>query len=153
MNQSRESQPVFEPDKRLPSGEWSGFYIESRQPQRGWMHLYLNFAHGKIEGEGTDYVGPWVIHGTYDLRNGVCQWTKQYQGRHRVVYEGKITEDGIQGLWNISHFNSGPFHVWPRQRTDLQSLYMKDDLEANVPSVLLAPFTDGRSSTPEEPLI
>ena len=47
------------------SGEWSGFYIETHRPGRGWMHLYLAFEDGKIRGEGTDYVGPWVATGQY----------------------------------------------------------------------------------------
>lgn len=129
----------FEQDPQLPSGEWSGFYLESHQDRRGWMHLYINFVDGRIEGEGTDYVGPWVIQGSYDLKNKVCQWTKQYQGRHRVEYQGKITRDGIQGRWDIRNWNNGPFHIWPRTRMDLQNLYMKDELDNQQlsPSIML----------------
>ena len=130
MNQATNPPIDFESDNRLPSGEWSGFYLEDHQPRRGWMHLYINFQEQKIHGEGTDYVGPWVIQGSYDVENSVCQWTKQYQGKHRVLYEGKITANGIQGVWNIRGWNRGPFHIWPSNRLDLQNLYMKDELEA-----------------------
>jgi len=135
-NQSNHSLD-FESDQRLPSGEWSGFYLENHQPRRGWMHLYINFHNSRIQGEGTDYVGPWIIDGSYDLDNQVCQWTKQYQGKHRVDYQGKVTENGIQGVWNIRNWNNGPFHIWPNSRLDLQNLYMKDELDANDPSILL----------------
>lgn len=102
------------------------------------MHLYMNFQQGEISGEGTDYVGPWVITGTYDVSNRVCQWEKQYLGKHRVVYEGKITENGIQGVWNIRNWNNGPFHIWPRLRTDLYQMYMQQELEnQSEPSIML----------------
>ncbi len=133
MNQTS----TFETDPHLPSGEWSGFYIEDHQPRRGWMHLYINFENGVIAGEGTDYVGPWVIKGAYDLDTRTCQWTKHYQGKHDVNYRGTITDNGIQGLWNIRGWRDGPFHIWPRRRHDLHNLYLQDELETGEPSVLL----------------
>ena len=83
------------------SGEWSGFYIEQRRNNRGWMHLYLQFEDGIIKGEGTDYVGPWVAAGSYDEKSGACKWTKQYVGQHSVDYQGLCGENGIQGDWTI----------------------------------------------------
>ena len=130
-------QTVFESDGRLPSGEWSGFYVEDLQPRPGWMHLYINFENGVISGEGTDYVGPWVIKGTYDLSHAVCEWTKHYQGKHNVAYRGKITDDGIRGVWNIRRWLNGPFHIWPRTRHDLQQLYLQQELDAGDPTILL----------------
>jgi hypothetical protein len=129
----------LETDSRLPSGEWCGFYLEPQQPRRGWMHLYINFSDGKIQGEGTDYVGPWVIQGSYDLVSQLCQWNKQYQGKHRVVYEGRITDSGIQGRWQIHNWNEGPFHIWPSTWTELTNLYISEDLDESRPSVLLQP--------------
>lgn len=126
----------METDQRLPTGEWSGFYLESHQPKRGWMHLYLTFAEGKINGEGTDYVGPWVSQGSYDLEAGTCTLVKQYMGKHQVVYSGKIGENGIMGHWNIRS-TQGEFHIWPRSMNQLNELYMSDDLELPGPTVQL----------------
>ena len=136
---TNETSIPVESDQRLPSGEWSGFYLENHQPRRGWMHLYINFFEGKVAGEGTDYVGPWVIQGDYDLQQGVCQWTKQYLHKHRVEYQGKITDQGIQGVWKIRNWTTGPFHIWPRSRSEFMSMYMKDELDSQypTPSILL----------------
>lgn len=126
----------MEQDSRFPSGEWNGFYLESHQPKRGWMHLYLNFQDGKISGEGTDYVGPWHIKGNYDINSGKCQWTKNYLGKHQVDYQGLVGETGIQGEWTISYL-SNAFHIWPRSMGFLNELYLHSDLQEPIPSVLL----------------
>ncbi|MDG2014024.1 MAG: hypothetical protein P8J33_10985 [Pirellulaceae bacterium] len=129
--------PSLEPDTRLPSGEWTGFYLEEHKPKRSWMHLYLHFEEHEIRGEGTDYVGPWLIKGTYDLENSICHWYKQYLKKHRVQYTGTITDSGIEGSWNIRDWNSGPFHIWPHNRSDLTNLFLKDDLDRTRSSILL----------------
>lgn len=116
----------METDSRIPSGQWSGFYLED-QPQRGWMHLYLTFDQGRIRGEGTDYVGPWTASGWYDLEASTCGWVKDYVGKHHVQYQGQITQRGILGHWTI--LSSGTFHIWPRGHNDLNELYLKQDLE------------------------
>ena len=119
----------METDSRLPTGEWNGFYLEGR-PQRGWMHLYMSFSEGRIKGEGTDYVGPWTANGLYDTETGTCSWVKDYVGRHSVNYQGQITDKGILGEWTI--LTSGTFHIWPRGRSEMNELYLKQDLEAPV---------------------
>ena len=126
----------MESNNRLPTGEWNGFYLENIQPRRGWMHLYMSFADGKIKGEGTDYVGPWVLQGEYDLDSGNCSWIKQYLGKHQVVYSGKIGENGIMGHWEIS-FITGEFHIWPKSMSNLNELYLADDLSQSSPSIQL----------------
>ena len=126
----------MESDHRLPTGEWNGFYLENHQPRRGWMHLYMSFADGKIKGEGTDYVGPWVSQGDYDLSTGICSWVKQYIGKHQVVYSGKIGPNGIMGHWEIS-FITGQFHIWPKGMNNLNELYMADDLTQPSPTIQL----------------
>lgn len=130
-------------ESNFVSGEWSGFYIESHRPQRGWMHLYLTFENGQIHGEGTDYVGPWVIQGTYDENTKNCSWTKKYVGKHSVRYAGKCSENGIQGSWTI--FSSGPFHIWPKSHGHFNELYLRDELENSDEfshSILLEPVSD-----------
>ena len=119
---------MTEPVSSLPSGEWTGFYIEPQNPTRSWMHLYLEFLEGKIKGEGTDYVGPWHLSGTFSAESATCQWTKHYVGKHSVDYGGQVSENGILGSWEIGDWGRGPFHIWPRNRTDLQEMYMADDL-------------------------
>ena len=122
----------MESDNRLPTGEWNGFYLENHQPKRGWMHLYMSFSGGKIKGEGTDYVGPWVAHGDYDLTTGICSWVKQYLGKHSVTYSGSISDKGIMGHWEIS-FLAGEFHIWPKGMAMLDEHYMSEDLIQPVP--------------------
>ena len=125
------------------SGEWSGFYLESHRPERGWMHLYLAFENGQVRGEGTDYVGPWVATGTYDEKSGDCSWVKKYVGKHSVTYHGQCTSNGIQGNWKI--LSTGPFHIWPTSHGHFNELYLRDELETPVDmgrSILLEPVTD-----------
>jgi len=125
------------------SGEWSGFYLEGHRQERGWMHLFMAFEEGKIRGEGTDYVGPWVATGTYDESSGKCGWVKQYVGKHTVEYKGVCGENGIQGNWQI--FSKGQFHIWPRNHPQYNELYLRDELENPVDmgrSILLEPVTE-----------
>ena len=117
----------MEPNSQFPTGEWGGFYLEDHQPRRGWMHLYLAFADGKITGEGTDYVGPWNAIGIYDPKTGTCQWTKQYVGKHAVQYQGVCDDNGIQGVWQIG-IADGKFHIWPKSMNHLTEMYMQDEL-------------------------
>lgn len=124
------------------SGTWNGFYIEKHNDNRGWMHLYLDFTEGQMKGEGTDYVGPWVLKGTYDAQTAECIWTKQYMGKHIVKYTGKLGENGITGSWSIGGLLNGPFHIWPSRMTHFNEMYMTEDLErqkmqAGSPSILL----------------
>lgn len=126
----------METDSRFPTGPWHGFYLEDHQPRRGWMHLYLSFENGTIKGEGTDYVGPWHAVGNYDQHTGVCQWAKQYLGKHKVQYQGIASKNGIQGQWKISFFSS-EFHIWPQKMGHLDELYLQEDLSQPVPSVQL----------------
>lgn len=125
----QDSQKTPTTDGRLPNGEWTGFYLENHRKERSWMHLYLEFAEAQLRGEGTDYVGPWRIEGTYDLEQSLCRWTKTYFGKHAVQYHGKLTESGIEGIWSIRNWNRGPFHIWPQSRSDLTKLFLTDDLE------------------------
>jgi hypothetical protein len=119
----------METDNRLPTGEWNGFYLERHRSERGWMHLYLSFEDGKIKGEGTDYVGPWVATGDYDAESGKCNFVKQYLGQHQVVYSGQAGLQGIMGQWSIG-FTHGEFHIWPRSMSELNEMYLTEDLSA-----------------------
>ena len=106
------------------------------------MHLFLDFEDGKMKGEGTDYVGPWVLEGVYDEQSLKCRWTKKYMGKHTVSYQGELGQNGITGNWSIGGLLNGPFHIWPKQMTHFNEMYMTEDLErqkmsAGSPSILL----------------
>jgi hypothetical protein len=135
----------MESDNRLPTGEWNGFYLERGNSKRGWMHLYMSFTDGKIKGEGTDYVGPWVANGEYDLETGACAWVKQYLQKHQVHYTGQLGENGIMGHWNIGHV-VGEFHIWPRGMSNLNELYLADDLQEPAPTIQLGSGFSGLES-------
>lgn len=79
------------------------------------MELYLTFAGGRLSGDGTDDVGPFLIRGRYDSTSRECYWTKSYVGRHDVFYRGFREGKGIWGTWEITIQDHGGFHIWPRQ--------------------------------------
>jgi hypothetical protein len=65
------------------------------------MDLGLDFANGRVSGEGNDVVGAFVISGRFDSAKGECDWTKTYIGAHDVFYRGFREGKGIWGTWEI----------------------------------------------------
>jgi hypothetical protein len=77
--------------------------------------LVLRFHQGKIDGEGSDIIGPFTFTGDYDV-NGVVRMVKQYLGRrtHQVFYLGIYDGEGtIFGEWRIPPLASGSFALSP----------------------------------------
>src|SRR5947208_2997193 len=101
-------------DQLYPSGPWTGFYNYGPKDKRR-MDLHLTFSHGKVTGEGTDDVGPFVVKGQYDVKNAECWWMKTYVGGHDVYYRGFREGKGIWGTWEIRNDSRGGFHIWPRR--------------------------------------
>jgi hypothetical protein len=100
-------------DDLFPSGPWTGFY--NYQPgDRHRMDLRLEFAGGRVTGDGNDDVGRFLIRGRYDAANRECWWTKTYPGSHDVHYRGFREGKGIWGTWEIGLHNRGGFHIWPK---------------------------------------
>ena len=97
----------------FPSGLWTGFYNYRSERIKWRQELALNFAKGRITGEGKDNVGAFVIAGRYDTMNRECYWTKTYVGAHDVHYRGFREGKGIWGLWEIGSLWRGGFHIWP----------------------------------------
>ena len=95
------------------SGPWTGFYTYSRIPGKYRTDLSLTFSNGRMTGEGSDTVGPFVIAGNYDANNRECDWTKTYVGAHEVFYKGFREGKGIWGTWEIRNVYTGGFHIWP----------------------------------------
>jgi len=112
-----EADPV-EPDERFPSGPWTGFFLQPSLPGRHKMELILTFRSGMVRGEGRDRVGSFFIVGRYDVGNGKCHWSKRYQGKHDVAYQGYNEGRGIWGNWEIPPTWRGGFHIWPEAMGD-----------------------------------
>lgn len=107
----------------LNESEWTGFFLEDHRG-KGWMNLHLQFEEGVVRGEGVDYVGTWHLQGVYSLDDLSCSWIKQYLGQHPVRYDGRITESGIIGYWDIHGMLSNRFHIWPVSLTHIQQEYL-----------------------------
>src|SRR5258708_33849392 len=109
-----ENVSQLETDPRFPSGRWVGFWIQKLfAPGRFQTELLLSFAQGVLSGEGRDWVGAYTLHGTYNLEDGRCRWTKQYTEKHDVFYEGYNEGKGIWGTWKILRDGKGGFHTGP----------------------------------------
>jgi len=127
-------KPHLETDDRFPSGPWEGYFLEPRLSNRFRMELSLEFADGRMTGDGLDYVGPFVIHGRYDTNDGKCTWVKQYLGQHAVYYEGYNEGRGIWGTWEIRQIGRGGFHIWPEgmSGTSSEKAAESEDLPASI---------------------
>jgi hypothetical protein len=100
-------------DGLFPSGQWVGYYNYPGLSRRYMMDLILEFADGRITGEGHDGIGAFVILGNYSTETRECSWDKTYVARHTVKYKGFRENKGIWGTWLISAFSNGGFHIWP----------------------------------------
>src|SRR3712207_4995313 len=93
-----------ETDERFPSGAWVGFWLQRGLSGRQWMRdLWLHFGGGRVSGAGRDWVGDFLIRGTYEVEAGAVRLWKQYVGEHVVTYEGRNEGDGkwVWGVWRI----------------------------------------------------
>ena len=97
---------------QFPSGPWIGFFNYRAGGKRHRMDLALTFGNGRMSGDGSDGIGPFVITGRYDGASGECHWTKSYPGAHDVHYRGFREGKGIWGLWELDG-GTGGFHIWP----------------------------------------
>jgi hypothetical protein len=104
-------------DGRFPSGRWHGWW--QQLSTRGRMELDLSFARGRIFGDGRDWVGDFVLSGSYNPEFGGCSLLKTYLGQHDVDYDGVAAANGIRGTWRLIDretrrvVDCGPFHIWP----------------------------------------
>jgi len=126
----------LESDPRFPSGKWAGFWTDRRVRGRPKMELLLTFAKGEIHGEGRDYVGKFLIRGSYSTADGKCRWMKRYVAMHDVYYQGFNEGKGIWGTWEIpppaGSGEHGGFHIWPEGMSDPSQpvLHAEADLPA-----------------------
>jgi hypothetical protein len=97
-----------------PSGRWDGFWVQENYGRQAMTPFTLNFAEGRITGQGKDMVGRFTFSGLYDEATGVVRMVKQYIGKHQVLYVGQPDGEGsIQGTWSIGPYNKGPFRLRP----------------------------------------
>ena len=101
-------------DAPFPDGPWRGFYVYSSARDRHSMDLRLRFRDGVLSGSGDDDVGPFTIHGRYDVEAGEVHWTKTYVGRHSIYYRGFGESSRIWGTWELGEDWTGGFKIWPR---------------------------------------
>jgi hypothetical protein len=131
-----------ETDPRFPSGPWTGFFLQPPAPARHMMEMRLTFTSGKMTGEGRDWVGQFVLRGTYELADGACHWTKRYLGAHDVFYKGFNEGKGIWGVWELPAGSGvsmrGGFRIWPEGMTDPtgSELHEEADLPTSVEDTL-----------------
>jgi hypothetical protein len=88
--------------------------LQPALPGKHEMELELRFRKGQIRGEGRDWVGEFIVRGTYQIEDGRCWWTKRYVSKHDVAYQGYNEGRGIWGLWELTDPPwRGGFQIWP----------------------------------------
>lgn len=107
-------------DPRFPSGPWTGFFLQRPlYAGRNRMSLALWFRDGRLDGEGRDRVGRFVLRGHYDTESGEVVMRKRYLGRHEIFYRGYNDAGmGIWGTWAIEGYMTDGFHIWPEGMAD-----------------------------------
>ncbi len=134
--------PLQETDPRFVSGPWVGFFLDDRMPGKHWMELHLDFVNGVLSGEGKDFVGEFLVNGTYNLEDGKCQFIKQYFNKHAIDYSGFNEGKGIWGTWILTWAgitNRGGFHIWPKQFGSSDPSSLKESKK--IPNQVEAPQT------------
>src|SRR5262249_492876 len=108
-----------------PSGSWSGYYFYGNSGAKHRMRLHLNFtADGKISGNGSDDIAPFIIRGIFTGALNQASWTKTYVGMHSVEYHGLYDGRSICGDWSLTP-RSGGFWIWPDTIAGEQALHME----------------------------
>jgi len=116
-------------DSRFVSGRWRGFWVQG--PVRSRTELDLLFRDGQVRGDGADWVGDFIVRGTYDEATGSVTWTKEYRGQHAINYTGVAENvNGIWGRWEIAGFDKGGFQIWP---DEVEREFPAARAEASVP--------------------
>lgn len=112
---------------RLPSGLWSGHYVQFFVKHAQQMNL--EFADGLIRGDGSDGLGQFTIDGEYRVAGGEVRmgWIKTYNGAHSVLYLGTLQDGQIAGKWNllIGLAGTGNFALSPEMK--IESLQQKSE--------------------------
>jgi len=98
---------------QFPSGPWTGYFNYGAGGERHRMDMALTFKNERIDGEGCDSVGVFIVDGHYDPDANECWWTKGYVGFHEVAYHGFREGRRIWGTWLLAEGGHGGFQIWP----------------------------------------
>lgn len=86
---------------RFHSGPWLGYYEQfgTRYPQEQSME----FADGRVRGDGQDAIARFRIEGTYHRDGDTLRigWIKTYEGGHSVLYLGSSRGEWVHGQWEL----------------------------------------------------
>ena len=86
-------------------------------------------ASGEVIGSGEDCVGEFTFSGAVAPE---VTLVKQYLGRHRVLYVGTNTGEGMFGTWrlpgmpSVPGLTSGRFALFPARESGLGSLSIRE---------------------------
>ena len=98
------------------SGPWVGFWVEDLE--RGAMRLALRFSGEGVEGEGSDPVGEFTVHGSYAPGPERVRLLKTYRS-HSIDYDGAWDGAMIAGRWRLRPLvhgeDGGEFEIWPEK--------------------------------------
>ncbi len=122
-------------DDLFPSGPWTGFYNYTGPEDRHRMDLHLDFANGRMTGDGMDNIGHFLIQGSYDPATRDCAWVKSYSASHIVNYRGFRDGVGIWGAWEIPPLSRGGFHIWPRKVGEGEQAELTTEIESPASAV------------------
>jgi hypothetical protein len=87
-----------------------GWWEEAGYGRQPMEDLRISFELGRIQGSGSDIVGPFTLLGTIGA-GGAVFIHKQYIGQHHVEYTGTFDGEGAMwGTWRIECFR-GPWMI------------------------------------------
>jgi hypothetical protein len=120
-----------------PSGPWAGYYLYGQAGPKHRMRFGLVFTpDGKMRGEGSDDIGRFAIHGSFNGATSEASWTKAYIGMHSVQYAGIYSGRSICGNWTL-YGGSGGFWIWPEGLGQLEEAALGVELPEPVEPILI----------------
>ena len=95
----------------------SGWWEQRWFGRRPMEQLRLAVAPPRIQGSGTDCIGPFMLEGVI-IEGGGVSLQKRYIGKHDVAYEGHYDGEGrLWGLWRCGP-DSGRWTITIRRIDD-----------------------------------
>lgn len=133
-----------ETDPGFVSGAWVGWYTYFSRAARHRMDLHLTFREARLDGDGMDDVGKFVIRGEYQTESREVWWIKTYPGSHQIYYRGVQRGKMISGRWQADAVMTGAFCIWPKKYGELTGEFFLDEEEQAVDDALDVATAIGR---------
>jgi len=124
-----------ETDPGFVSGAWVGWYTYFSRPARHRMDLHLTFRAARLDGDGMDDVGKFVIKGEYRTDSREVWWVKTYPGSHQIYYRGMQRGKIISGRWQADAVLTGGFCIWPKEHGELTGEFFIEEEEQDVEAI------------------